>query len=65
MLCRLCVDGHSKDETLPVASFRDDTKPSMLAWHIQRQHPREYHMLLGMEEEELREVAKEMSRVGD
>lgn len=59
-------DGHSKDETLLVASFKeDDAKPYILAWHIQHQHPREYDMLLDMEEGELREVAKEMSRVGD
>lgn len=63
-LCRLCVDGHSRDESLPVIPFKVDVKPSTLAWHIQRQHPQEYNMLLGMNEEELGEVAKEMGRVG-
>lgn len=56
-------DGHSRDETLPVISFGEDIKPSTLAWHIQRKHPQEYDVLLGMGEEELKEVAEEMSRV--
>lgn len=57
-------DGHSKDETLPVIPFKEDVKPSTLAWHIRHQHPQEYSMLLNMDEEELNEVAKEMGRVG-
>lgn len=56
-------DSHSKDETLPVISFKEDVKPSTLAWHIQHQHPLDYDVLLNMEEGELKEVAKEMSRV--
>jgi len=58
-------DVHSKDETLPVISFKEDVKLSMLAWHIQRQHPQDYNVLLNMAEDELSEVAKEMSRVED
>lgn len=61
----LTRDGHSKDETLPVVSFAEDVKLSTLAWHIQHQHPREYQLLLNMEEGDLREVAKEMSQVGN
>jgi len=64
VLCRLCVHGRSKDETLPVVSFQEDVKPSTLAWHIQHKHPQDYRVLLNMGEEELSEVAKEMSRVG-
>jgi len=65
MLCRICVDGRSKDETLPVISFKEDVKLSTLALHIQHQHPQDYDVLLGMAGDELSEVAKEMSRVGD
>jgi len=65
MLCRLCVAGRSKDETLPVISFKEDVKLSTLVWHIQHQHPQDYGVLLSMAEDELSEVAKEMSRVGD
>jgi len=64
MLCRLCVDGHSKDETRPVISFNEDVKLSTLAWHIKNQHPQDYDVLLNMDEEELKEVANEMNRVG-
>lgn len=48
-----------------MTSFKEDVKLSTLAGHILRQHPQEYHALLGMAEEQLSEVAKEMSRVGD
>jgi len=64
MLCRLCVASHSNNETLPVTSFKEDVKLSTLTWHIQHQHPQDYSVLLTMGEEELGEVAKEMSRVG-
>jgi hypothetical protein len=63
-VCPIDRDGHSKDETLPVVSFKEDVKISTLAWHIQHQHPQDYDVLLNMDEEELKEVAKEMSRVG-
>jgi len=46
-----------------VISFEEDVKLPTLAWHIQHNHPRDYDVLLNMEEEELEEVAKEMSRV--
>jgi len=48
-----------------VISFKEDVKLSTLESHIQHQHPQDYHLLLGMAEEELNEVAKEMSRVGN
>jgi len=64
-ICRLCVDGHSKDEALPVVSFKDDVKLSTLVRHIQHKHSQDYNVLLNMAEEELSEVAKEMSRVGE
>jgi len=63
MLCRLCV--RSKDGAMAVISFNEDVKLSTLAWHIQHQHPQDYDVLLSMAEEELSEVAKEMSRVED
>jgi len=65
MLCRLCVDRRSKGETLPVISFEEDVKLSTLVWHVQHQHLQDYGVLLSMAEEELSEVAKEMSQVGD
>jgi len=65
MLCRLCVDSRSKDGATAVISFKEDVKLSILAWHIQHQHPQDYDVLLSMAEEELSEVAKEMSRVED
>lgn len=46
-------------------SFKEDVKISTLVWHIQHQHPQDYYVLLNMAEDELNEVAKEMSRVGD
>ncbi|KAF9782086.1 hypothetical protein BJ322DRAFT_1074243 [Thelephora terrestris] len=64
VLCRLCVHAHSKDEALPVISFQEDVKPSALAWHIQHKHPQDCSVLLNMEEDELSQVATEMSRVG-
>jgi len=48
-----------------VVSFKEDVKLSTLVWHIQRQHSQDYNVLLNMAEEELNEVVKEMSRVGD
>jgi len=48
-----------------VISFKEDVKLSTLESHIQHQHPQDYHVLLGMAEEELNEVVREMSRVGN
>jgi len=48
-----------------VISFKEDVKLSTLVSHIQHQHPQDCRVLLSMAEEELNEVAKEMSRVGD
>ena len=48
-----------------MVSFKEDVKLSTLAWHIQHQHPQDYHVLLSMADEELSEVAKEMSLVGE
>ena len=56
-------DGHSKGKTPQITSFKEDVKLSTLAWHIQHEHPVEYQTLLSMGEEELSEVAEEMSRV--
>lgn len=47
-----------------MTSFKEDVKLSTLTWHIQRRHPKDYNLLLGMAEEKLNEVSKEMSRVG-
>lgn len=57
-------DARSKNETLPVMSFKEGTKVATLVWHIQHQHPQDYDVLLSMAEEELNELSKEISRVG-